>query len=142
MAEMRRTIESGESRIIAAQAALEKQHETQTQASQLRFSNLQSESAEAIRSLGDKIVDVAEEMGRRRETLGAKLRQELSESTLSSNAEFEQFRRVVERRLEALESETRGFDTQIDRAIVPLTSRIEGLEYGLTQAPELSLIHI
>ena len=136
MAEMRRTIESGESRIIAAQAALEKQHETQTQASQLRFSNLQSESAEAIRSLGDKIVDVAEEMGRRRETLGAKLRQELSESTLSSNAEFEQFRRVVERRLEALESETRGFDTQIDRAIVPLTSRIEGLEYGLTQAPE------
>jgi len=34
---------------------------------QLRFSNLQSESADAIRSIGDKVVDVAEEMGRRRD---------------------------------------------------------------------------
>ena len=136
MAEMRHSIESGHSKIMTAQAALEKQHTTQVQAAQLRFSNLQSESAGAIRSLGDKLVDVAEEMGRRRETLSTKLRQELNESALSSSAEFEQFRRVVERRLEALETETRGFDTQIDRAIAPLASRIEGLEYGLTQAPE------
>ena len=136
MSEMRRSIESGQSRLIAAHAELEKQHTTQAQASQLRFSNLQSESADAIRSLGDKLVDVAEEMGRRRETLGTTLRQELNESVLSSSAEFEQFRRVVERRLEALETETRGFDTQIDRAITPLASRIEGLEYGLTQAPK------
>lgn len=135
MAEMKRAMNAGQSQILAAQAALEKTQTTQSQAMQLRFSNMQSESADAIRSLGDKLVDVAEEMGNRRNKLAIKLRQELSEATLSANAEFEQFRRIVERRLEALESDMNGFDTQIDRAIAPLTSRVEGLEYGLTQAP-------
>ena len=129
MAEMKQVME-------ARYSALEKTQEVQSQSEQLRFSNLQSESAEAIRSLGDKLVDVAEEMGRRRETLGAKLREELNEASVSTTVEFEQFRRVVERRLEALESETGGFDTHISRAIAPLASRIEGLEYGLTQSVE------
>lgn len=136
MAEMKQAMNNGQSQVLAAQAALEKTHNIQSQAMQLRVANLQNESADAIRSLGDKLVDVAEEMGRRRETMASKLRQDLNESTLSSSAEFEQFRRVVERRLEALEAEVQDIDGQIDRATAPLTSRMEGLEYGLIQAPE------
>ena len=136
MAEMKQAMTANQSQLLTAQDALEKEQVKQSQSMQLRFSNLQSESAEAIRTIGDKVVDVAEEMGRRRETLASTLRQELNESTLSATTEFEQFRRVVERRLEAIETDVNGMDGQIDRVIAPLSSRIEGLEYGLTQAPQ------
>lgn len=135
MAEMKASIESGHAQLKAAQAALQDEHSRNAQAMKLRFSELQSESAEAIRVIGDKVVDVADEMGRRRETMASRIRQELNESTLAASAEFEQFRRVVERRLESLESEFSGLESNIDRAVAPLTSRVEGLEYGLTAAP-------
>ncbi len=135
MAEMKRVISAEQSQMMASQSKIEKTQSMQYKSMQLRFSNLQSESADAIRSIGDKVVDVAEEMGRRREMIAAQIRQELSEATLSSSAEFEQFRRVVERRLEALETDVRDVEGYVDRAITPLSSRIEGLEYGLTRAP-------
>ena len=139
MAEMKALMGENKSQLLSTQAAfkaeVEKSQTQQAQATQLRFSNLQSESADAIRSLGSKIVDVAEEMGRRRDALGEKLRQELNENTLTATTEFEQFRRVMERRLEALETDVQAFESQIERSVAPLVSRVEGLEYGLTQAP-------
>jgi len=136
MADMKREMSNGQDRLLAAQAELEKSQAENAQANQLRFTNLQSESAGAIHSLGDKLIDVAEEMGRRRDAMASKLRQELSESTLSASAEFEQFRRVVEHRLEALETDVASLDSQIERAVAPIASRLEGLEYGLAQAPQ------
>lgn len=118
-----------------AQSALASEHTTYSQAMKLRLAELQTESANAIRVIGDKVVDVAEEMGRRRESLGIKIREEMREAVIDQDTELKHFRNVVERRLEALESDARAVDNRIDRAIAPISSRIEGLEYGIAAAP-------
>ncbi len=116
----------------AAQAAFVQKQDTHNQAMKLRFGELQSESAEAIRTIGDKVVDVAEEMGRRREHMATTLRQEMNEAALATRSDFEQFRRQIERRLEALETEGRTVDERIERSVSSISSRVEGLEYGLS----------
>ena len=116
----------------AAQAAFVQKQDTHNQAMKLRFGELQSESAEAIRTIGDKVVDVAEEMGRRREHMATTLRQEMNEAALATRSDFEQFRRQIERRLEALETEGRTVDERIERSVSSVSARVEGLEYGLS----------
>ncbi len=116
----------------AAQAALAQKQDTHNQAMKLRFGELQSESAEAIRTIGDKVVDVAEEMGRRREHMATTLRQEMNEAALATRSDFEQFRRQIERRLEALETDGRTVDERIERGVSSISARVEGLEYGLS----------
>ncbi|WP_371396556.1 peptidoglycan-binding protein [Fretibacter rubidus] len=135
---------------MAAMAAMKKaQDSTETRLSRaimetdermmLRLSELEAENAKAMTQMGDKVVALAEDLNERAEDGEAMIKDRVNEIALSTQAELDSFKANLQRRLDALEDQIHTTDSHLNRSVNSLTSRIEGLEYGLTSAPVSSL---
>lgn len=101
----------------------------------LRLSELEAEHANALRGMGDKVVALAEDLNSRAEDGEALIKERVNEIAVNTQAELEQFKLAISRRLDRVEDNLRGTDSHLDRSVASLTARVEGLEYGLTSTP-------
>ncbi len=96
---------------------------------------LETQSADAIKTIGDKIVDVSEDLHRKAETL----RHEMGEKALHLVQSHEEHKADMAMRVEALEDDQRNTIPSLERRLVTLSTRIEFLETREPAQPEPSL---
>ena len=101
----------------------------------LRLTELEAENASAIVTLGDKVVALADDINARAEDGEQMINEHVSEIALKTQAELDAFKANLQRRIDAMEEQLNSTDSHLNRSVNSLTSRLEGLEYGLTSAP-------
>jgi len=122
------SLESVQHALGAADARLSESEAAQTEA----FARINHHISELATIVESRLTEESEARER------AMAEMEINDTIRSKDMELSQFRRAVERRLEALESDARAVESRIDRAVAPITSRIEGLEYGITSAAPIA----
>lgn len=132
MAAMKQAQDSSESRL--SRAIMETDERMM-----LRLTELEAENASAIVTIGDKVVALADNMNARTEDGEQKLKEQVNEIALKTQAELDGFKANLQRRIDAIEDQINATDGHLNRSINSLTSRLEGLEYGLTSAPVSSV---
>ena len=112
-------------------AAVDKRIETETHAREVADTKLESRieqvelaSAEAIQSLGDKVIKVADELQDRVKHLKG----ELAEEAVIRQQNYEEHKFEMARRIEAIEDDQRNTIPAFERQLDRLASRVELLE--------------
>jgi len=100
-----------------------------------RIDIVERDTATALSRAGDKIAELAAELQNRNDAMELSVREKVSEIALQTQAEFEQYRSRLETRIESIETNEAGDARRLEQSIASLTSRIEGLEYGLAALP-------
>ena len=89
-----------------------------------RMDTLEHETADAIRTIGDKVVSVSEDITEKSQTL----RGELAEQALTRQQDYEEHKHQIAQRIEAVEDEQRNLFPAFERDIETLSTRLEALE--------------
>ena len=121
---------------LAAIAALK----TETQSAQAemtrRIDTIETDTAQAFTSTGDKIAELSSEFTRRSQATEMSIRETVSEIALQTQTEFETYKSNLERRMEDVVHRGTDNDAQrLERSIASLTARLDGLEYAVANAP-------
>lgn len=96
-----------------------------------RLNQVEEESARAISSIGNKIIDMGRDMQDKVISSEKLIKNHVHESAQNSKAEFESVKKRLLARIEAVENANETLDTQFGRGLASLTSRVEDLEFGL-----------
>jgi len=96
-----------------------------------KIEQVETQSAEAFRSIGDRVALLTKELKARSDSLTQNVQEKLESIEVGDQAETELQRRVLEQRIESLEAEQRANEAENERLISTLKTRIESLEYGL-----------
>ncbi|MBL4871085.1 MAG: SEL1-like repeat protein [Robiginitomaculum sp.] len=122
----------------SVETALEAALASETQARQTALTNLggrldelESHSAKAMTRIGDKVVDVSENLKQDAQLL----RQELGEKGLGLTQDLEEHKSDMAMRIEALEDDQRNTIPSLERRLVTLDTRLEMLENAKPIAP-------
>ena len=121
---------------LAAIAALK----TETQNAQIemtrRIDTIETDTAQAFASTGDKIAELSSEFTRRSQATEMSIRETVSEIALQTQTEFETYKSNLERRMEDVVHRGQDNDAQrLERSIASLTARLDGLEYAVANTP-------
>ena len=121
---------------LAAIAALK----TETQNAQAemtrRIDTIETDTAQAFASTGDKIAELSSEFTRRNQATEMSIRETVSEIALQTQTEFETYKSNLERRMEDVMHRGTDNDAQrLERSIASLTARLDGLEYAVANTP-------
>ena len=121
---------------LAAIAALK----TETQNAQIemtrRIDTIETDTAQAFASTGDKIAELSSEFTRRSQATEMSIRETVSEIALQTQTEFETYKSNLERRMENVVHRGQDNDAQrLERSIASLTARLDGLEYAVANTP-------
>ena len=101
-----------------------------------RVDSIESDTAQALSSIGDKIAELSGEMTRRGEASELSIREKVSEIALQTQTEFEHYRAGLDRRLDDVARNSDSSDTyRLEHSIASLTARLEGLEYAVANPP-------
>lgn len=98
----------------------------------VKLDKIETATADAIRNLGSKVGQVADEIHTKTARSAAALQQKLIEREDASRNNLKNLQARLERRIEGLEETQRNLDSYTDRTVANLTARIDSLEYGLT----------
>ena len=113
-----------------------------------RLERIETESANAIRTIGDKVSETTEAIKKSTEEHTAQLKTDLTQNLSKTfetaqkdyktevQADLEALRQELKARIEKLETEKTETLTQRDRNFASLETRLEGLEHGLNTALE------
>jgi len=97
-----------------------------------KIEDVERESVNAITGLGQKVVSISNAVKERSGASEDAIKERVSEIALKTQQEFEQYRTMLERRIEAIEAEQRSATATADRALTGLETRLEGIEYGVS----------
>ncbi len=89
-------------------------------------------TATAVRRLGDNVVSAAEQYQSKLDQQNALMREKIAEIGVQTSKDFNSFKTETSRRLETLEHGQQDQNHFMDQAITKLASRIDNLEYGLS----------
>ncbi|PHR91501.1 MAG: hypothetical protein COA69_09885 [Robiginitomaculum sp.] len=89
-----------------------------------RIDTVEEQSAEALKTIGAKIVNISEDLQQRTQSL----KHEVGEQGLSLQQGYEEHKAAVSLRIEALEDDQRSTIPSLERRLVTLATRIEVLE--------------
>lgn len=109
------------------------------QQTESKLSAIEQASADAIRSIGEKVAQISDDLRERGDKNVEALHERISSVSGETQRNFdtyrsdlENYRSQFERRVEGLEETQGNLDSYTDRSIAKLTARIDNLEYGLT----------
>ena len=101
-----------------------------------RVDNVETDTVQALSSVGDKIAELSSELTQRGETSELSIREKVSEIALQTQTEFEKYRAGLERRIDDVTRNSANSDThRLEHSIASLTARLEGLEYAVANPP-------
>jgi len=127
--------EAREAAISALQAETKNDHNAFT----ARLDTIESDTARALAGAGDKIAELSEELTHRGEASELSIREKVSEIALQTQTEFEAYRTGLDRRIDDIALSQSDNDTQhLEQSIASLTARLDGLEYAVANAPQIS----
>jgi len=98
----------------------------------VRMDNIERESANAVKSLGENIVRVSEDITEKSQTLKG----ELAEQTLAHQHDYAEHKHEIAERIEAIEDEQRNQLPAFERNIAKLSTRLEALEANIETVVE------
>ena len=103
-----------------------------------RMAVIEQDSAEAIKTIGDKIVSVSEALSSKAQDL----RSELAKQTMARQQDYEEHKHEMARRIEAIEDDQRNQFPSLERSISTLSTRLESLEgtIGISENPAPAII--
>ncbi len=101
-----------------------------------RIRLVEDTTADAVRKLGDDIVSATERLHSKIERQNETMKERMTQIASKTQAEFDNQKTDLSRRMESIEDSQKNQTNYIDRAISKLASRIDSLEYGLSQVPE------
>lgn len=94
---------------------------------------IEQDTAKAFGQVGDKIVELSDEIQRRGEVNQLSIREKVSEIALQTQTEFEQYKSKVESQIETLSQNVGGTTEtrRLEHTIFSLTNRLEELENNI-----------
>lgn len=121
---------------MSAMAAMSTHIDSAVDAVSTRVDSIEADTAQALSRVGDKIAELSGELTQRGETSELSIREKVSEIALQTQAEFENYRAGLDRRVEEVARNSANTDNhRLEHSIASLTARLEGLEYAVTNAP-------
>jgi len=93
---------------------------------------IEQDTANAFNQMGDKIIELSDEIKRHGEAGNISIREKVSEIALQTQTEFEQYRSGLETRIEAVETVDPGETRRLQYTISSLTTRLEELEHNIS----------
>jgi hypothetical protein len=102
---------------------------------------VEKSSAQAVSSIGEKIVTLTGELNKRTDHRISALKSEISDADQSYQKEIEDHKSEIGRRMEALEDDQRNSIPSIERRLVTIASRMESLEtdrFNVERAPQIA----
>lgn len=101
-----------------------------------RIRLVEDSTANAMRKIGDDVVGTAESFQAKLESQSDILRERIALIAERTQKDFDDQKVELSRRMESIEDSQKNQSSYVDRAISKLASRIDSLEYGLTQLPD------
>ena len=92
-----------------------------------RMDKIEQDSANAIKSIGENIVRVSEDVTEKTETLKG----EIAEQAISREQDYTEHKHEIAQRIEAIEDEQRNQLPSFERNIIKLSARLEALENNI-----------
>ncbi len=92
-----------------------------------RMDTIEQDSAAALRTIGDKMVNISEELTQKTQALQG----EVAEKTLIQQRDYEEHKHQMAQRIEAIEDEQRNQFPAFERGIETLSTRLEALESNI-----------
>jgi len=105
-----------------------------------RIRLVEDSAATAVRKIGGDVVGTAEKFQVKLETQSDVLKHRISQIAEQTQQDFDQQNTELSRRMESIEDSQKNQSNYVDRAISKLASRIDSLEYGLSNTPEPSAV--
>lgn len=93
-----------------------------------RLDDLEANSAQALNTIGQKVIKVSEHLQQKTSAELEGLKQAANEHFLAKQQDFEAFKDSLERRVEAIEDDQRNTVPSIERRLLTLATRVEALE--------------
>jgi len=105
-----------------------REREKLRQALSEKIDTVETRSATAVRTIGDKVVTLTEELNDRAQVRNEAIKQDLSEQNVQQQRDLDEHKSEIGRRIEAIEDDQRNTIPSLERRLVTLASRIEVLE--------------
>jgi len=99
-----------------------------------RAESIENDCAQALSSIGDRVEVLANTLQTHVDQTAETMREQISEIALNTQTDFEQYRVNLQHRIEAVEDSKNSREATLTYQMETLASRIEGLEYNISQA--------
>ncbi len=100
----------------------------------LRLNKIEDASADAIRQLGEKIVELNTQAQTKADKNSDVIREKVTDIGTKTQRSVDELKRKLERRMESMEEAQKNLDSYADRMISTINNRLDSLEYGLVNA--------
>ena len=122
-----------DAQISAEKASRETAMETLKSETSTKLDTFERDTAKALGQIGDKIIELSNEIKRRGEVSEVSIREKVSEIAAETQAEFDKYSSKLERRINAIESVDPSESRRLERTIMGLENRLQELELNVVE---------